>query len=529
MSVVLNGVRQLRQGIGVSSRWPGSRSIHIPPSIPHPTAPPPPTSAQRLFSQTRTLFSRFIGHLTAPGLTHTAAPRPAHAAKSLLRPAHYYSSSQSIQAGFSLPVRQALFRPLSAPRLPRPPTVPANVTHVGLGTARAFHSGRPIFQNMVENVPIATRALWEAEWEDKVKKKMARKLQREKENRAPISKTQDKLKLKSELIRTKVKNDHAEPSELDIYFPLQPAPAVTTHLLVPLAPTPTARLPLSAGSATHPLLPISELASTHYNHRLHTLRVSTLFARLDYGEIWDDPGVTVDAYAYGTTVNDDDDNAREKQCTVLRVSFAGWTADRVRAIVGDSAEGWCTMEETHHPSASCTSTQPSTDMQETPTSVLSPLSTVLDSASVSELELDEADPSEAGTPDNGLGFGLPMTANASAQHEFIIPTLDFSSSFVDAAHASVVPPPLPPQPEMFLRTASELARDEADDWSLASAPTSPSAGSSLSLSDSDQYPFSPSYAPASVERSIDESWDDLDMGLGSSFVRNFRQSELGGW
>jgi len=531
MSVVLNGVRShLRQGIGVSSRRPGqttsgSRAIHIPSSGPHPT--PPAAPAQRLFSQTRTLFSRFVSHLTAPGLTHTAASRPVHASKSLLRPAHYYSSSHSIQAGFSLPVKHALSRPFSAPRLPRPPVVPANVTHVGLGTARTFHSGRPIFQNIVENVPITTRALWEVEWEEKMKKKAARKLRRVKENCAPVPKTKDKLKLRPELLSIKLSKDHAEPSELDIYFPVQPAPAVTTYLLVPLAPTPTARLPLSAGSTTHPLLPISEVASTHYNHRLHTLRVSTLFARLDSGQVWDDPAVTVDAYAYGPR-DSSDDNAREKQCTVLRVSFAGWTADRVRAIVGDSTEGWCTMEETHQPSATTTPTQPSIAMQETPTSALSPLSTALDSASVSELGLDEAEAFEAEAPDDGLGFALPTTAVASAQHELVLPTLDFSSSFMDAAHTSAVP--LPPQPEMFLRTVSELARDaEADEWSFASAVTSPSAGSSLSLSDSDEYLFSPPYAPTQMERPIDESWYDLGMGQGSSFVQNFRQGESGGW
>jgi len=531
MSVVLNGVRShLRQGIGVSSRWPGqttsgSRAIRIPSSGPHPT--PPAAPAQRLFSQTRTLFSRFVSHLTAPGLTHTAASRPVHASKSLLRPAHYYSSSHSIQAGFSLPVKHALSRPFSAPRLPRPPVVPANVTHVGLGTARTFHSGRPIFQNIVENVPITTRALWEVEWEEKMKKKAARKLRRVKENCAPVPKTKDKLKLRPELLSIKLSKDHAEPSELDIYFPVQPAPAVTTYLLVPLAPTPTARLPLSAGSTTHPLLPISEVASTHYNHRLHTLRVSTLFARLDSGQVWDDPAVTVDAYAYGPR-DSSDDNAREKQCTVLRVSFAGWTADRVRAIVGDSTEGWCTMEETHQPSATTTPTQPSIAMQETPTSALSPLSTALDSASVSELGLDEAGAFEAEAPDDGLGFALPTTAVASAQHELVLPTLDFSSSFMDAAHTSAVP--LPPQPEIFLRTVSQLARDaEADEWSFASAVTSPSAGSSLSLSDSDEYLFSPPYAPTQMERPIDESWYDLGMGQGSSFVQNFRQGESGGW
>ena len=99
---------------------------------------------------------------------------------------------------------------------------------------------------------------------------------------------------------------------------------------------------------------------------------------------------------------------------------------------------------------------------------------------------------------------------------------------MDAAHASAMLPP--PQPEMSLRTASELARDaEADERSFASAATSPSAGSSLSLSDSDEYLFSPPYAPTPLEGPIDESWDDLGMGQSSSFVQNFRQSELSSW
>ncbi|KAG6334794.1 hypothetical protein ID866_4293 [Astraeus odoratus] len=524
MSAVLNGARHLRQGIGVSAKWHGqpsapapSRSIHIPTSLPHPSHPPPPTPAQRLLSQTRTLFSRFIGYLTAPGLGHVATPRSAHATKSLLRPAHYYSSSQSIQAGFSLPVKHALSRPLSAPRLPRPPAVPANVTHVGLGTARAFHSGRPIFQNMIENVPIATRALWEAEWKDKQKQKEARNLRRAKENRAPVPKTQDKLKLRQKPSVPEVKCPHIEPSELDFYFPAQAAPTEAAYLLVPLAPTPTARLPLSAGNDMHPLLPISEVASTHYAHRLHTFRVSTLFARLDAGNVWDDPGVGVDAYAYGPR---DGDSAREKQCTVLRVSFAGWTADRVRAIVGDTVEGWCTLEET-----TTNTSQPSVEMQDTPTSILSPLSVPLDSESVSELELDDTEEAEA--PDYGLGFSLPTTAIASAQHEFIIPTLDFSSSFSQAAHAATAQ--THPEPEIFLRTTSELACDtEVDTWSLASASSSPSV-MSLSLSDSDDFPVSPLHTPALREGAMDESWDRLDVGLSSSFLQNLGQSELSGW
>ncbi|KAI6129053.1 hypothetical protein EV401DRAFT_1928966 [Pisolithus croceorrhizus] len=506
MSAVLHGARHLKQGIGVPTKqWHGSslgtsRSVHIPSSIPHPNVPPPPTSAQRLFSQTRTFFSRFIGHLTAPGYSHAVAPRPAHASKSLLRPAHYHSSTQSIRAGFSLPVKHALSRPFSAPHLPRAPTVPANVTQVGLGTARAFHSSRPIFQNMVENVPIATRALWEAEWEGKTKKQEARKLRRVKENHAPVSKVEEKLKPRPKSIVSQTKSDRVEPSELDAYFPLLPTLDVTTHLLVPLAPTPTARLPLAAGNAGHRLLPVSEIVSTSRNHELHALRVSTLFSRLDAGDVWDDPGVNVDAYAYGP--RDVTGDTCERQCTVLRVAFTGWTVDRVRAIVGPSAEEWCTLEETRISTPS-SPLQSSVETQETCTSSLSSLSTTFGDGSVSELDLDGA--SEAETANYGLG-------TPSMQDEFILPTLDFSSSFAEAAH--IAPVPASPQQETHLHTASELTDDtDTDTWSLTS---SPSLVSSLSLSDSEsEETYSSSYMV--VPR----------VGLSSSFMQNAWSSEQG--
>lgn len=505
MSAVLHGVRHLKQGIGVPTLHgptPGtSRSVHIPSSIPHPSVPPQPTPAQRLFSQTRTLFSRFIGHLTAPGFSYTVAPRPAHASKSLLRPAHYHSSTQSIRAGFSLPVKHALSRPFSAPHLPRAPTVPANVTQVGLGTARAFHSSRPIFQNMVENVPIATRALWEAEWEGKTKKQEARRLRRVKEHSAAVPKVEEKLKPRPESMLSQIKCDRVEPSELDIYFPLLPVLDVTTHLLVPLAPTPTARLPLAAGNAGHRLLPVSDIVSTSRNHGLHALRVSTLFSRLDAGDVWDDPGVSVDAYAYGP--RDIAGDTCERQCTVLRVAFAGWTVDRVRAIVGPTAEEWCTLEETRS-SAPSSPTQSSVETLKTWTSPLSPLSTTSDDESVSELDLDEA--SEIETANHGIG-------SPSAQDEFIVPTLDFSSPFSEAAYTA--PVPTLSQRETRLHAASELTDDtDTDTWSFVS---SPSLTSSLSLSsDSDsEEAYSSSYTV--VPR----------VALSSSFIQNVWYNEHG--
>ena len=424
MAAVFLGARHLRQGIGVSAR-----SIHIPAFTPRPN---PPT--HRIFADTRTFLSRLVSHLLTPGLTHPVSAQPA-----LVRPIH----SQTINARFSLPVKHALSRPLSPPRLPKPPIVPANVYQVGLGTSRSFHSGRPIFQSMVDNVPIATRALWEAEWEVKMKKKDVRRMRRATQNNT-VSKSQEMLKPNPKPV---IAEPQCDPSEVDVYFPVHPTPDVTTHLLVPLAPTPTARLPLSArtnGGDAHPLLPIVDLAAVHTSHRLHSLRVSTLFARLDAEKVWDDPGVNVAAYAFGP--RHDTQGAQEKQCTVLRVTFRGWHASRVRSILGHSAEEWYSVEETHpdgHPTF-----VPLPDLrQHVSMNAHSQLeSSETDSSCTSEVEMDDV--CDVMSP-------LPIPASASAQHELVIPTLDFSSAFSDAVDN--LPPP--PQPMMFLRTVSELTRD----------------------------------------------------------------------
>jgi hypothetical protein len=436
MATVSHGARHmLRQGIGVPTH--SARSIHISAFTPRPNLPTPSTT-HRIFSETRTFFSRLASHLFTPGHSSFAAS----AQPALIRPTQF-SNSQSINARFSLPIKHALSRPFSPPRLPKPPVVPANVTQVGLGTARAFHSGRPIFQNMVENVPIATRALWEAEWDVKMKKKEARRMHRATQNKT-VPQSQEMLKPKPKPV---IASAQCDASELDVYFPVGPTPAVTTHLLVPLAPTPSSRLPLSArtdGGGAHPLLPISDLTSIHTTHRLHSLRVSTLFARLDTANVWDDPGVNVDAYAFGPR-----HDAQEKQCTILRVTFRGWNASRVRSILGHSAEEWYSLEETH-PDGRPTLVplpDPRQDVYMHTRSKSPSLQSIeIDSGRASEVEMDDI---------CDVLSSPPIRASASAQHDLVLPTLDFSSAFSDA----VVNLPPPPQPVMFLRTVSELTRD----------------------------------------------------------------------
>jgi len=430
MAAVSHGARHLRQGIG-GVKHP-ARSIHTPAFIPRPNQP----TAHRIFSETRTFFSRIVSHLIAPGFSSSAVS----AQPALFRPAQF-SNAQNINARFSLPIKQALSRPFSPPRLPKPPVVPANVTQVGLGTARAFHSGRPIFQNMVDNVPIATRALWEAEWDVKMKKKEARRIRRATQIKT-VPKSQEMSKPKP-----LIPEPRCDASELDVYFPVEPTPAITTHLLVPLVPTLTARPPLSArtdGGGAHPLLPIPDLASIHTSHRLYSLRVSTLFARLDSANVWDDPGVNVDAYAFGPR-----HDAQEKQCTILRVSFKGWNAGRVRSVLGDSAEEWYSLEETHpngHPTL-----VPVPNLRQDVY-----MNTRSETPSLETDEIDSSRASEAGVDDLcDVLSSPPIRASASAQHDLVLPTLDFSSAFSDAVDS--LPPP--PHPVTFLRTVSELTRD----------------------------------------------------------------------
>lgn len=516
MSAVSHGTRHLRQGIGGTKHYaPGAgpaRSLHSSAFIP-PLRTPQPSTAQRIFTNSRNLVSRFFAHLSAPGLAHSASAAAVAPSHSLVRPAHFHSTAQSVKSSYSLPVRNALYRPLSLPRLPRPPPIPGNVANVGLGTVRLFHSARPIFQNLVDNVPITTRALWEAEWEFKAKKKEERKLRKAKENVAP-PKTKEMLKPKEKLIVAEVPTE-VDISELDHYLPQPALPEVTTYLLVPIAPTPTARLPLSAHSTVgtsslHPLLPVPEIATAHRMHRDHSLRVSTLFSRLDAANVWDDPGVGVDAYAFGPGLGD---NPSDKQCTILRVTFVGWTAAQVRSVTGESGQGWCALEEVYSDTMSTSSQMSTIDDEEVlsnPQSVAFDIE--LDSVSSSELEFGkDADVcSDVELDSDDWNFGLGLSPSPDVQDNFVLPTLDFSSSFAQAASPTQS---LAPPPQIILRTASELSEEFGGVWS-------PTSTSSLSPSLSYDYlsDLEPDEIPRAAEGNMERSWLGVSMGLSSSFT-----------
>lgn len=371
-----------------------ARSIHIPAYVRvKPTDIPNHSAAKRIISQTRTLLSRFVGHLTTPGIGQVS-----HVSSSVAQSIRGAGPGRmsTIQERLSYPVRNALARPIQPLHFPRAPTFASrSVAQVGLGTARNFHSGRSVFQNLVENVPIAGRAFYEADWQVdmKARRESMRKRKAADENKGK-TKEMMKPKLTISSLGSSLDTQETQPSvpEMDEYFTTPVVPKVTTYLLIPLAPTPTNRTPLDPTGGRSSLLPYSSLASIHNGHELHALRVSSLFSRLDAANVWD-RNVNCTSYASRADL--------EGVCTILKVEFVGWTIAEVRSVIGEAGTGWCVLEEEQY--------QP-----EEEDDALSDASSVLSGISA---EMPE---SAVATP--------PL--ESSVTDSFVLPTLDFSSSFL---------------------------------------------------------------------------------------------------
>ncbi|KAF7981020.1 hypothetical protein HWV62_35450 [Athelia sp. TMB] len=316
---------------------------------------------------------------------------------------------------------------------------------VGLGTARNFSSTRPIFQNLAQNVPVAGRAFWEADW-DVIKMRDECRVKMGKEN-GPMAQAQTKEMIKptnnASLLFADVKSNASldstseDAAEFERYFPTtNPATAgLTTYLLIPLAPTPTSRLPLSASPLpSDRLIPLPELASLHYSHSTHSLRVSSLFARLDSASVWH-KGVSCDAYSSGRHSTEG-----RGVCTILRVSFAGWSAAEVRSVIGESGSGWCELYEANTEATAV----PDVDSED----------------DASEMDaFSEADSHWAPSHDGGA-----LEDHIDPSQSFVLPTLDFSSSFLASASSS--PPTPASEIDMFSYAPSPPASDA--DWDLGS-------------------------------------------------------------
>ncbi|THH31543.1 hypothetical protein EUX98_g2659 [Antrodiella citrinella] len=466
MQLGSTGTRAFLNGRQAYHFVPPGRSIHIPAYIPRATTKPVSSAAQAVFKRTRTLLTSFVSHLTAPGTTFSRPAGIPAVGRSLYPPATH---ARGIHNGLSFAVRYSLGRPTHLPYLPRAPAVPRNVAQVGLGTARSFSTGRPIFQSLADNVPIVGRALWEADMDIKIIEERARILPKS-STKALRPKGKEMLKARpvASVKETATKDD--QKIELNQYFPIV-EPEATTYLLIPLAPTPTNRLPLRDTphlhtSATHPLLPFSLISSLHSDHATHSLRVSSLFARLDNAHVFDDSGVTCSAF--GDPIG---------QCTVLEVKFNGWTEQRVRGVLGEAGMGWCVLEEVRREDEM----QEQADMED----MLSAMSST-----------------RASSP-------APVHQDIDPSSSFVLPTLDFSSSFPVQSDVWVPRPSTPLSDLTFHNEWSSSVRHSESD------------------SDSDHVS---TLSSGSLSRSSSIGSDSL-MGLGfsSQFASRVARSEVSDW
>jgi len=189
-----------------------------------------------------------------------------------------------------------------------------------------------------------------------------------------------------------VSEEEEMEEELEHYFSTKPVAAVTTHVLVPLAPTPTTRMPLpSEPASSSRLLPLSQLGRLHASHSTHALRVSSLFARLDAAGVWT-RGARSEAYG-------DPSGA----CTVLRIIFYGWDERQVRQVLGEAGQGWCEIHEVK---------EWFEDEEALSSGTVTP---------VSDGQLSEF----------GHGQGIDPAQS------FVLPILDFSSAFVESQASSL--------------------------------------------------------------------------------------------
>lgn len=286
---------------------------------------------------------------------------------------------------------------MGSPRLPRPPAVPRSIAQVGLGTARNFTTGRPIFQNIadkIHNIPMASRAFLEAGLETRTKDDdslRAFKAEKKPKRRSrPESLVRpNRVEFHPAAATRRGDDESAATTEFDKYFVPPRVPDVSTTLLIPLVPTPTARMPLSLSYDRHPLIPLMELSALHVDTERHASRVKALFEQLDAAQVWD-KGAKCEAYG------------GVRGAGVLRVHFSGWSAHAVRGVLGEAATGWCILEEDR-------------------------------ADEIGDEELDAAMSDVDSAPIYPGLAELNSSSPIDPAYSFVLPTLDFSASSAVAA------------------------------------------------------------------------------------------------
>ncbi|KIY62512.1 hypothetical protein CYLTODRAFT_317210, partial [Cylindrobasidium torrendii FP15055 ss-10] len=293
-------------------------------------------TARKLLGHARQFLTRAVVHLTTPGIG--AVPSSVRAVHGGL---HGIARIPPIQQRMGALTRHVLSQPLPPRFMPRGPVVPRSVTQVGLGSVRNFTSGRALFENVVQNVPIAGRAVVEADWNVHTlqKERASMKMALKPKSKAPKA-VKENIRMPPIQAPSSSKTEEPKAQEYEQYFAAPEPKPVTTVMLIPLAPTPTERMPLPTHTSPHDsLLPLPTLASMHNAHELHAIRVSSLFSRLDAARVWD-KGVRTSAYSSRPS--------SDGVCTILKIEFEGWTEAEVRGVIGESGTGWCELEEVRH-------------------------------------------------------------------------------------------------------------------------------------------------------------------------------------
>lgn len=296
------------------------RSIHIPSNALGRKLPLPPVKGQGVIDTARNALTRLL-YGTNPG----SVSNP----QAFRRAIH---TVQPIRNQFSYPVRHALSNsPLS---FARPPVVQRKITDVGLGTARKFSTARPIFQHLAQNVPVTGRSMYGMDLD--LKKKKARRL---------VSK---KLAQEEKTMKTqeKTKPRHSLEESFDRYFSVEHAVGeISAILTVPLTPfdAPQTSASHSGKQTGHSFLPLHDMSRTIHSHGNHSLRISTLFRKLDQAKVWD-RGAHYEAFGSVPALTESW-TPQSALCTSLRIVFDGWSADMVRSVIGEAGQDWCILEE----------------------------------------------------------------------------------------------------------------------------------------------------------------------------------------
>ncbi|KAJ7678587.1 hypothetical protein B0H14DRAFT_3064040 [Mycena olivaceomarginata] len=295
MQLASHGVRVLTRKAPQTAR-----SLHIPSAA----------SAKKLLTQTRLALTRFVGHLTAPGLGNTVS-----VARS------FHAANPSIHQRLSFAARTTLARPVQSRFLPRGPVVPRGMTQVGLGTARNFSSGRPIFQQLADNIPVAGRAFYEADWEVNMHKER-QALRRPASKRAAAVAQASKELLKPTAKPKVVVAAPETGAEIDHYFaaPALPAVTTTTSSSPSRPPPPRARRSpkfpsTSVTSGSTGASPSLRSSPCTPSTKRHAARVASFFQPPR--------------------------RRRRGVCQCAKVEFRGWSKAAVRGVLGESGTGWC--------------------------------------------------------------------------------------------------------------------------------------------------------------------------------------------